>query len=283
MINNDSKLAKTFWQYGRDETCPIIDFHGHMGEFRCCYLPRCTADTMLTTMDQCNLQLLLFCGTDTLMMPCLRQQNDIAIVKKYHERFKAYFALNANIPDLKAHLKTLVDNPDVFVGIKMLPDYFHRSINDPAYEPFYNYCNDHHMLFLCHTWDNPKSSYNGPAQAEEFVRNFPNVTFIAGHSFHNNWSEAIRLCNEYSNLYLELTAVLDERGPLEMILKECGSEKILFGTDLPWFDTHHGIGVILSTDMSDEDRKNIFFRNGVKLLSKFDWFKTIWPKKFNSL
>jgi hypothetical protein len=139
------------------------------------------------------------------------------------------------------------------------------------------------MLFLCHTWDNPKSSYNGPAQAEEFVRNFPNVTFIAGHSFHNNWSEAIRLCNEYSNLYLELTAVLDERGPLELILKECGSEKILFGTDLPWFDTHHGIGVILSTDMSDEDRKNIFFRNGVKLLSKFDWFKNIWPKKFNSL
>ena len=280
MIRNDSQLAKNFWQYGRDETCPIIDFHGHMGEWMSCYLPRSTPEAMLKTMEQCNLQLILFCGHDSLMMPCLHQKNDIAVVKKYPERFKAYFVINANLPHLKSELASFTDNPDVFIGIKMLPDYFQKPINDPAYEPFYEYCNDHQMLFLCHTWDNPVSFYNGPGQAEDFVCRYPNVTFIAGHSFHDNWSEAIRLCNTYPNLYLELTAVLDERGPLEIILEKCGSQKLLFGTDLPWFDTHHGIGTILSTDMSDDDRRNIFYRNGQKLLAKYQWFKKNWPKTY---
>jgi hypothetical protein len=75
-----------------------------------------------------------------------------------------------------------------------------------------------------------------------------------------------------------LTAVFDERGPLEIFLEKCGSEKILFGTDLPWFDTHHGIGAILATDMSDDDRRNIFYRNGERLLGKYEWFKKIWTK-----
>jgi len=283
MINDDSQLTKTFWQYGRDESCPIIDFHGHMSELVSCYLPRCTPEAMLKTMEQCNLQLLIFCGHDALFIPCLRQQNDIDAVRKYPDRFKAYFALNANTLDDKADMELLAQNSDIFVGLKMLPDYFKRSINDPKYQAFYEYANSTGLLFLCHTWDNPKSLYNGIAQAEEFVQKYPDITFIAGHSFHNKWLEAARLCNTYSNLYLELTAVLDDRGALELLLEKCGSKKILFGTDLPWFDTHHGIGTILSTDMPDEDRKNIFFRNGVRLLNKFDWFRKLWPQKFIGL
>ena len=49
---------------------------------------------------------------------------------------------------------------------------------------------------------------------------------------------------------------------------DCGSERILFGSDLPWFDTHHGIGTVLATDMRDEDRRNIFYRNGEKLMAR---------------
>ena len=51
-------------------------------------------------------------------------------------------------------------------------------------------------------------------------------------------------------------------------MREAGSEKIVFGTDLPWFSTFYYVGAILEADITDEDRRNIFYRNGRRLLGE---------------
>jgi predicted TIM-barrel fold metal-dependent hydrolase len=78
----------------------------------------------------------------------------------------------------------------------------------------------------------------------------------------------VELGSECPNLYYELTAVTDDYGAIELICEKVGSERVLFGTDLPWFDTHHGIGAVLSAEIDDEDRHNILHRNGEKLLRR---------------
>jgi hypothetical protein len=266
MIDPDSKLAAAFWEQGRLEACPILDFHGHMGEWRSCFMPRSSPEGMLKTMDECNVRLILFCGHEALHALCTEHRLDIAAVRKYPDRFRAYFAMNGNVADRDAALQRLKDNRDVFVGLKTLGSYFGHPISSDVYTPFYEYARAEGLLFLSHTWgDNPNDGWR---EAERFLKKYPTIPFLAGHSFHGAWHEAARLCNDYPNVYLELTAVIDERGPLECLLEKCGSERILFGTDLPWFDTHHGIGTILATDMTDEDRRNIFYRNGEKLLAR---------------
>ena len=45
--------------------------------------------------------------------------------------------------------------------------------------------------------------------------------------------------------------------------------RMLFGTDLPWFAQHRGIGAILSADISDADRHNMLHRNAERLLARF--------------
>ena len=276
MINTDSKLTETFWNNGFSKDCPIIDFHAHMNPMAGAYLPEDDADKMYSKMLRCNTRLTLFCGHEALFMPLSNHAKDIEAVHKYPDRMRAYFAINGNSPDIHADYERFVNNQDVFVGLKSLPDYFHYEITNEIYKPFYEYVNDNKMLFLCHTWGGSK--YNGIEEAEKFLKNYPDVIFIAGHSFHSEWEEAARLCNTYKNLYLELTAVIDEIGPLEFLLKKCGSEKILFGTDLPWFDTLHGIGYILSTKMTDADRENIFYRNGIRLLQNYEWFRKLWNR-----
>jgi hypothetical protein len=77
------------------------------------------------------------------------------------------------------------------------------------------------------------------------------------------------LAQDFPNIYLELTAVFDDIGVIEKFVNEAGSERMLFGTDLPWFDPHHAVGVLFSAQISDEDRRNIFYRNAEKLLAPF--------------
>jgi predicted TIM-barrel fold metal-dependent hydrolase len=118
-----------------------------------------------------------------------------------------------------------------------------------------------------HTWGG--SPYDGPEVLRRIIEKYPNVRVLLGHSCHGEWDAAVQLARDFSNVFLELTAVFDDRGVIEKFVNEAGSHRMLFGTDLPWFDPHHAIGVLLSAKISDEDRHNICHRNAEHLLAPF--------------
>ena len=57
-------------------------------------------------------------------------------------------------------------------------------------------------------------------------------------------------------------------GVIEEMCKRVGSHKITFGTDLPWFDPHYGIGCVLFAHITDDDIHNILHRNAERI---FGW------------
>lgn len=125
-------------------------------------------------------------------------------------------------------------------------------------------------MALLHTWGG--SAFDGVENVRKVAQAYPNISLICGHSFHGDWEKGIALGKEYPNIYFELTAVADDRGVIERLVQEVGSHRLLFGTDLPWFSTYHGIGAVLSAELSDDDRRNIFYRNAARLLKRFPWF-----------
>lgn len=273
-LNSKSKLAQEFWGESGLKTCPILDFHGHRGELIQSYLPLKSADDMIKTMDKCNVVMLCFCGHRSLFTG-LGNAEDVSAVNKYHDRFKMYYPVLSNYCDFDKDINLISENPQMYVGFKFLCDYYSVKLSDNVHAPYFEYADRHGLFILSHTW---KGIYNGPDEAEKILEKYRNLVFIAGHSFHDDWDSAVRLANKYPNLYLELTAVVDDRGTIEKFVNEIGSNRILFGTDLPWFSTLCGVGAILSADITDEDRKNIFYRNGAKLMSRFSWFDAIWSK-----
>jgi predicted TIM-barrel fold metal-dependent hydrolase len=277
VINPDSELAQRFWEQGRLPDCPLLDFHAHMYDAAGLFLPRKTPEQMLRTMDACNTILTCFCGHETMMLPSPDRAQDIDAVRRYPDRFRAYDAVISRYLSPEHDLKRVEDNPDVFVGFKFHGDSYQVPLSDPRHQPYWEYADHHRLLVLSHTWG--RSPNDGPDEVEKILRKYPNLVFIAGHGFHDEWQRAPALARAYPHLYLELTAVLDNRGQLDMFVREAGSRKILFGTDLPWFSTHHGIGAVLSAEMTDEDRRNIFHRNGEKLLRRFPWFDAIWKAR----
>ena len=72
------------------------------------------------------------------------------------------------------------------------------------------------------------------------------------------------------NVWLELTAVPGERGRIEDLVRRVGSKRILYGTDLPWFDEYQAVGGVVSADITEDDMRNILYRNAESILGK-DW------------
>ena len=262
-----SALAEEFWAEGRSTACPIYDMHGHMGPYGPIYYPRCEPEQMLQTMDDCGVKLLVFSHHSALFSPDLGNLPSIEAVRRWPDRFRAYCVINPNYPELaEADLAAFESRRDVFVGFKFLSDYHRVAVTDERYRPAWEYANREGLLLLMHTWGG--SPYDGPAVLRRAIEKYPGVKVLLGHSCHGDWDAAIQLARDFPNVYLELTAVFDDRGVIEKFTREAGSERMLFGTDLPWFDPHHAIGVLLSADIDDEDRHNICHRNAEKLLLK---------------
>lgn len=263
-----SELAREFWEMGRSADCPIYDMHGHMGEWHSIFFPRAQVDDMIRTMDECGVRMLLFSHHMALFAPDLGNQPAIDAVRRYPDRLRAYCAVNPNYPEqLESDLASYESLSDVYVGFKYLPDYHGISLSDPRYRPAWEYADARELLLLTHTWG--RSELDGGPVVRQMAEQYPRVKLLLGHSCHGEWDVAVQLARDFDNVFLELTAVFDDRGVLEKLSHEVGSHRLLFGTDLPWFDPHHAVGALLSAKLSDDDRHNICHRNAERLLAPF--------------
>ena len=180
---------------------------------------------------------------------------------------RAYMGINPNYPDVIAQdLARFDSHPDVFVGFKLLADYHRVSVADDRNRPAWEMANARRLPVLLHTWGG--SEYDGYPAVRTVAERYPEATILCGHSIHSDWEHAVELANTFPNLYLELTAVPDERGVVEQLLAGAGSRKLVFGTDFPWFSHYYYIGALLGAGVEDEALRDILYRNAQRILGE---------------
>jgi len=266
MINNKSALAAAFWEKGRlDDDCPIYDFHGHMGLEYNIYFPHASPDAMVESMKRAGTKKLAFCHHRALRYPEAEQEN-LNAAMKFPDYFLLYHGVIPHKTSPKEALERVERYKEHYIGFKLHCDYHTTAITDPVYTPFLEYMNEHKLCALMHTWG--FSEYDGVEVVAKVAEKYPNIHFFCAHCFHGDWLNGAKLCAQYPNLNPDLTAVMDDCGAIELFCEHVGSDRVFFGTDLPWFDPQHAVGAILSADITDDDRRNIFYRNGIRLLNQ---------------
>lgn len=260
------KLFKEFWEEGKALDCTIYDMHGHMGPWYGIYFPYSEPEDMIKRMTRAGVKMLVFCHHSALFSPDISNKINIETARKFPDRFRVYCGINPNYPEIiEKDIATFEQYRDVYVGFKFLPDYHSVAVTDSRYRPVLEFADEKELLVLIHTWSG--SSFNGPEHIRKIAEKYHRLKIIMGHSCHDKWDEAGILAKDFKNVYLDLCAVLDERaGILEKFVCGVGSEKILFGTDFPWHGYHYYIGAVISSEITDEDMRNIFYRNAEKLL-----------------
>jgi len=263
---NVSPLIKEFLEKGRSESCPVIDMHVHLGPFQGIYFPNPWPEDMIRTMDRCGVKMVVS-SSHAALIDSRENVKMAEVVKKHPDRFRAYWVINPNYPERIDKEIVKFSKMEGFVGLKFISDYHRYPLTSPRYEAALKYANEHKLLVLMHTWGN--SAFDSPALVEKLAGKYSEVTFLMGHSGYGEWEKSIQIARDYPNVYLELTAAYAVNGVIDWMVKEDGSNKIVFGTDLPWFDPHYGIGCVLFSRITDKDRHNILHRNAEELLKHY--------------
>ena len=262
----DSRYANAFLSKG-SLPAEVWDCHGHLDAVRYQYIPGgADARSLVEFMDRVGMRSL--CVSHHLVVTGdLEEGNRRACdaAEQFAGRIRVYLGFNLNygaeysIAELDRH----VGKAGV-VGIKFHTTTHVSHPDDPRYRPAFEYARDYGLVILSHTWGTRDIS-----GVETMVREFPTVPFIIGHSGGYEFAaiyEAARVARENANAYLDLCLSGMFDGEVELLVKEAGAKKVLFGSDIPFMDPRPNLGRVLLARVSDPDKERILGLNLKELL-----------------
>jgi predicted TIM-barrel fold metal-dependent hydrolase len=154
-----------------------------------------------------------------------------------------------------------------FVGLKIHPSWHRVPAEDAAYEPAWRLAAERDLALLTHSWSvsdyNPVQQLSTPDRFEAFVRRFREVRFVLGHAGGRGLGrpQAVRLANEYPNVYLDLAGDIFCYRLVETLVESVPAEKILFGSDFPWLDPRANLSRVLLADVDLAVKRKILRDN----------------------
>jgi hypothetical protein len=263
---NPSRYAREFIEHGVLKSMPIIDAHAHMGAVYGTSLSISSADDMVKTMDRENIAMIFCAPHSALFDPASGETELETAMAKYPDRIKGYFSFNPNYADeVLPNIKRVIEHPG-YIGFKFLPEYHHYSLVDSGFAQVLAFANQHKRALLVHTWGG--SAYNSTRQVEQVLKKYPDIIVFMGHSAPGECDLAIKLARDYENAYLELCDIHRHNGIIDRMVDGAGADKVLFGTDVPWYDPNYCLGSILFSQISDEERYKIIYGNAHRLLTR---------------
>jgi len=244
----------------------VIDCHCHIGTWRAFHVPAPDAAGMLKSMDAL--------GIDTACLtahaaigPDVRRGNGIVkdAIIAHPGRFLGYVTLNPHYQDdMQAELDECFALAG-FRGIKLHPGLHGVLPDDARYAPAYREADRRRCPVLIHTW-----GATDLQAVERMAREHGDAPLIMAHAGGSvpAMATAVEIVNRNVNVYIDTAFSLAFEGNIEWLTEEVGSGKILFGSDMPFFDPRIDFGRVAWAVIPETDKRNILGLNMKKLLEQ---------------
>ncbi|MEP6595603.1 MAG: amidohydrolase family protein [Ginsengibacter sp.] len=266
-LNNTNRedLMKEVMKYRK------IDSHAHV------YFSPDSPGTQIDFADRLGIKTLIISrpmepGSKGLPQE-FRKCNDLVLkcVKQHPDRFIGQMTLNPAYPkESQEEIKRCVDNG--MVGSKF---YNHVKINDPLFYPIIEKFITLKMILLMHTpigKSRVKLNTEEPPNIslpEDFVgiaKKYPEAMFQFAHIGGGiDWEDACKALAYSPNVFVDVSGSNNEATMIDFALRYVGEDRLLFGCDNSFYQ---GVGHVLADDLTELQRKKIFFENYNTILKK---------------
>jgi len=165
---------------------------------------------------------------------------------------------------------------DGCIGLKIHEDVQKLQIDSPQFEPIMDVTEKSNGVILVHVGHIPWSddTDNGPDRLKAVLSRHPDLTVIVAHMGVPDTVEYVALTEQFPNLFLDTTMVVNSASPMRRSvtpeLMEKHQKNILFGSDFPnipyaYKDDIAEINRFVPTDAA---RAAIFSKNAERLLAR---------------
>lgn len=160
-----------------------------------------------------------------------------------------------------------------FVALRILPWLWDLPPDDRRYYPLYAAAVDLGIPFLTqvgHTGPMCPSEPGRPIPyLDRVALDFPELTIVGGHVGYPWTQEMIALATKYPNVYIDTSAWMPSRLPLELVayMKRHGRKKVLFGSNFPMILPGAALEQVDQLGLDDEARALFLGGNAQRVFS----------------
>ena len=218
----------------------------------------------------------------------VRECNDLILsaMKQHPDRFIGFFTLNPRYPkESIEEIKRCVDN-----GMAGYKGYTQVKVNDPLYYPIIEKLIDLKMICFMHAEcelgiagyrvekniAGYRTKYNIldiqeapnttiPEDMVEAARRYPEAMFHWAHIACGDFEYICKTIKDYPNIYVDISGSNNDEKHVDFCIEYLGEDRIFFGSDRSYYQA---IGKVLASNLTETQRKKIFFENYNNMLRK---------------
>lgn len=200
----------------------------------------------------------------------MAQNDNISyIVKKWPD----YFPKGLGVVEQRHGDKALPEVDRIFQELGLSGLMFHNDfsgvyLDHPSMDRILERASKYkNVIVMVHTFQH--SVLETPFQLLRVAERFPEITFINGHPMMTgpHLKATIDLAQRCSNVFFDICLTHHHEWPIETAVKEIGVDRILFGSDIPYYTKCIEKVIVENALISEEDKEKIFYKNAISLFS----------------
>ncbi|MGI6204127.1 MAG: amidohydrolase family protein [Anaerovoracaceae bacterium] len=233
-----------------------IDAHSHIGYFGGWCDVGITPEEMIEQMDAYNIE--------KTVISTFPVDESIKAVDKYPDRLIGAAWVDPESEEAESQIRDAVENHG-FKAIKLHPLFQAFRPNDECGYRIAELARELGVPVMVHTGHPP---YSLPWSVAELAEDFPDVKFCLIHMGHGNGiyiQSAVDMAKKHPNLYLE-TSGMPMHTKIRDAYENVGSDRIMFGMDLPFHHPSVEIQKGLVSGLDDAALENYYYNNAKKFL-----------------
>ena len=174
-----------------------------------------------------------------------------------------------------AYVRLMVENHGAR-GVKLHGAAQGFDMSDERLWPLYAVCEELGVPIIGHA--GPDRDGAGMAEPRAFgrmLRAFPHLKVVLAHLGGATWGQALEIAGTYRNAYFDCCEIVEwtgsTNGPstqqLGRLIKDIGPERVMMGSDFPWYDIDHTVARIMELPvLSLEEKEGILGANALRIL-----------------
>ncbi len=240
----------------RPPNLTFLDCHGHLGGYSPDYhIPDSSVDKTVKEMDRMGVErVFAFSFTVVNSDECFGNDEVAAAVARYPERFIGFAGINLH----RGHESILSELQRCsnmgLCGIKLIPQYQKFPSRDPLIELCCKWADENGWFILNHGW-------GAPDDLESLLNKYKSAFFLTGHADFS----CAPLAKKYDNLWV-CTCPVHRPRDIERLVGTAGADRVMFGSDLQDLPISWGLGPVLQSELSEDNKNKILHQNMKKLL-----------------
>lgn len=214
-------------------------------------------------------------GVDcSIVLPIATKPSQFRSINEYAARFQegrilSFGSIHPASENYKEELREI--KAMGLKGIKFHPDYQNTYFNDIRYKRIISYATELGLIVSVHAGQDPlcpEDIHCTPQMSAELIEDVAPEKLVLAHLGGNQQWDEVEQYLVGKNVYFDTAVIFDyiEQEQFLRILRNHGSDKILFATDSPWAGQKRFVDVMRNMPVTEEEREKMFEGNAKSLL-----------------